>query len=95
MLSCVTCLVAFHKHPMFNPVKHLFIPLFGLLANLACMAAYIVGPFLGIGTKMEPLLALGIAAVWALYGMIYFFRSSKATGRTTLIQPETRATSAS
>jgi hypothetical protein len=35
---------------------------------------------------MEPLLALGIAVVWAIYGGIYFLRSSKASGRTTLVQ---------
>ncbi len=90
MLSCIICLVAFHKHPMFNPIKHLVIPVFGLLANLACMAFYLIGPFMGYGTKMEPLLALGIAIVWALYGGIYFMRSSKATGRTTLITHEAR-----
>ncbi len=49
------------------------------------MIAYLVGPFLGIGTKMEPLLALGLALVWAIYGAIYFVFSSKATGRTTLV----------
>jgi len=32
------------------------------------MGAYIVLPFMGYGTKMEPFLALGIAAVWAIYG---------------------------
>jgi APA family basic amino acid/polyamine antiporter len=90
MLSCIICLVAFHKHPMFNPIKHLVIPVFGLLANLACMAFYLIGPFMGYGTKMEPLLALGIAIVWALYGGIYFMRSSRATGRTTLITHEAR-----
>ncbi len=84
-LSCAVCLVAFHKHPSYNPLKHLVIPIFGLFANLACMAFYLVGPFIGIGTKMEPLLALGVALVWALYGGIYFVRSSKMTGRTTLI----------
>jgi len=86
MLSCVTCIVCFHKHPKFNFVRHLLIPIFGLLANLACMAFYLVGPFMGYGTKMEPLLALGIALCWAIYGGIYFLRSSKATGRTTLIE---------
>jgi APA family basic amino acid/polyamine antiporter len=85
MLSCITCIIAFHNHPSFNPIKHLIIPMFGLLANLACMAAYLVLPFMGIGTKLEPLSALGIAAVWAIYGGIYFFRSSKTKGRTTLV----------
>ncbi len=86
MLSCVTCIVGFHGHPKYNPVRHLLIPLFGLLANLACMAFYLIGPFLGFGTKLEPFTALGIAAVWLIYGGIYFVRSSKATGRTTIVQ---------
>jgi APA family basic amino acid/polyamine antiporter len=85
MLSCVTCLVCFHNHPQFTFVRHLLIPVFGLLANLACMIFYLVGPFMGYGTKMEPLLALGIALVWAIYGGIYFVRASKATGRTTRV----------
>jgi amino acid transporter len=84
-LSCITCMVAYHKHPKFNVVLHFLIPAFGLLANLACMIAYLVGPFLGIGTKAEPLLALGIALVWAIYGGIYFVISSRSTGRSTLV----------
>ena len=85
MLSCVTCIVCFHNHPQFKFMRHLVIPIFGLLANLACMIFYLVGPFMGYGTKMEPLLALGIAIVWGIYGGIYFLRASKAAGRTTLV----------
>ena len=66
-------------------LRHTAIPIFGLIANLACMAFYIIGPFMGYGTAKEPLLALGIALVWALYGGIYFMRASKAKGRTTLV----------
>src|ERR1700733_13557193 len=87
MLSCITCIVCFTpKMPQFNMLRHRVIPIFGFLANLICMAAYLVFPFIGIGTKMEPLLALGIAAVWGIYGGIYFVKSSKATGRTTLVK---------
>src|ERR1700687_5584328 len=85
MLSCVTCIVCFHKHPQFKFVRHLLIPVFGLVANLACMVFYLVGPFMGYGTKMEPLLALGIALLWAIYAAIYFRRASKASNRTTLV----------
>jgi APA family basic amino acid/polyamine antiporter len=92
-LSCAICMVAYHQHPMFSPIRHLAIPAFGLLANLACMAFYLVGPFMGYGSKMEPLLALGIALVWAIYGGIYFVRSSKATGRTTLVERSQAAAS--
>ncbi len=91
MLSCFVCMVAFHKHPRYNFIKHTAIPVFGFVANLVCMSFYLIGPFLGYGTKMEPLLALGIAAVWAIYGGIYFLRSSKASGRTTLIQNSARS----
>ena len=85
-LSCVICIVAYHGHPKFKLVRHLLIPIFGLLANLACMAFYVIGPFMGYGTKMEPLLALGIALVWAIYGGFYFFRVSRNSGRPALIQ---------
>jgi basic amino acid/polyamine antiporter, APA family len=88
-LSCVICMVAYHNHPNFNMLKHFLIPLFGVLANLACMVFYIIGPFMGYGTKMEPLLALGVALVWAIYGGIYFLRASKTTGRTTLVTSRT------
>jgi len=91
-LSCVICMVGYHKHPMYSPLRHLFVPVFGLLANLACMAFYLIGPFMGYGTPKEPLLALGIAAVWAIYGGIYFVSSSKKSGRTTLV--DSKATTA-
>jgi amino acid transporter len=84
-LSCIICMVGFHNHAMYNPIKHLFIPLFGLLANLGCMAFYLIGPFMGYGTPKEPLLALGIAAVWGIYGGVYFLSASKKKGRTTLV----------
>ena len=85
-LSCTICLVAYHRHPKFKMARHLLIPVFGLCANLACMIFYLVGPFMGYGTKMEPLLALGIALCWAIFGGIYFVRSSKRTKRTTFVE---------
>lgn len=83
-LSCVLCIVAYYKHPKFSMVRHMLIPLFGLCANLACMLFYLIGPFMGYGTKLEPLLALGIAAVWGIYGGIHFLTSGKAEGKTVL-----------
>src|SRR5579864_751369 len=93
MLSCIICIVGYHNHPNFKPLRHLVIPVFGLLANLGCMAFYIIGPFMGFGTKLEPFTALGIAAVWLIYGGIYFMRSSKASGRTTLVTQAARQAS--
>jgi len=85
-LSCFLCIVAFHKRPDYNPVLHLLIPGFGLLANLVCMAFYLISPVFGLGTFKEPLLALGISAVWGIYGAIYFIRTSKQKGKSILLE---------
>ncbi len=84
-LSCFLCIVAFNKRPDYNPLLHLIIPGFGLLANLMCMGFYLAGPFFNLGTKMEPLTALGISAAWGLYGAFYFLRTSKAKGKRVLL----------
>jgi hypothetical protein len=77
--------VAFKGRPDYNFLRHTLIPGFGLLANLVCMAFYIISPVFGLGTYKEPLLALGISAVWGIYGAIYFLRSSKAKGKEILL----------
>jgi amino acid transporter len=82
MLTCLTAMIAFQEHHTFNGFKHMFIPVFGLMANLACMLFYLVGPFVVTGmSKMEPFLALGFAACWGIYGGIYFLSSSKKKGK--------------
>jgi amino acid transporter len=85
-LSCFLCIVAFHKRPDYNVFLHLLIPGFGLIANLTCMAFYLIGPIFSLGTFKEPLFALGISAVWGIYGAIYFLRSSQAKGKAILIE---------
>ncbi|WP_263378912.1 APC family permease [Granulicella paludicola] len=85
-LSCTLCMVAYHKHPKFNALLHLFIPGFGLIANLACMGFYLVGPVMGYGTSKEPLLALAIAAVWGIYGALHFVGKSKSSGKSVLVE---------
>jgi basic amino acid/polyamine antiporter, APA family len=85
-LSCFLCMVAYHKRPDHNFLLHTLIPGFGLLANVVCMSFYVAGPMFGLGTSKEPLLALGISAVWGVYGAIYFLRSSKARGKAILLE---------
>ncbi len=87
-LSCFLCMVAYHNRPDHNFFLHKLVPGFGLLANLACMATYVIGPFFNLGTKMEPLTALGISAVWGLYGAYYFVRSSKKKGKAILLEKQ-------
>ncbi|MGD0801769.1 MAG: APC family permease [Terracidiphilus sp.] len=85
-LSCLLCIVAFHKRPDYNVVLHLIIPGFGLLANFVCMAFYLISPVFGLGTSKEPLLALLISAVWGGYGAFYFLRTSKIKGKAILLE---------
>ena len=88
-LSCLLCIIAYSERHDKHIVMHYLIPGFGLVANLTCMAFYLAGPFFNLGTKMEPLTALGISAVWGLYGAVYFLRSSKVKGRSALLTSKT------
>jgi len=82
MMTCWIAIVAFKEHHTFNGFKHFFVPLFGLVANLACMLFYLVGPFMVSGMSWkEPYIALIIAAAWGIYGLIYFKRRSAKIGK--------------
>jgi amino acid transporter len=84
-LSCLLCIIAYHRRHDYSIVRHLLIPGFGLLANVVCMAFYLISPVFGLGTFKEPLLALGISAAWGIYGAYYFVRSSKDKGKAVLL----------
>ena len=57
-LTNVCCIVAYREHHKFHGLKHMAIPMFGALANFACMAFYIIGPMEGLGSVKEPLMAV-------------------------------------
>ncbi|HXI82508.1 MAG TPA: APC family permease [Verrucomicrobiae bacterium] len=86
MITCIIAMVAFKEHHTFNGFKHMFVPIFGLVANLACMLFYLIGPFTVSGMSVkEPYIALGVCALWGIYGAFYFAKSSKAKGRETIL----------
>jgi amino acid transporter len=93
MLTCVIAIVAFREHHTFSGFKHMFVPIFGLVANLLCMLFYLVGPFTVSGMSWkEPYIALGVVAAWGIYGAVYFMRTSKAKGKAMMV--DKRAVSA-
>ncbi len=96
MLTCVVAIVAFREHHTFSGFKHFVVPVFGLLANLMCMVFYLVGPLSvpGMSAK-ESYIALGVAAVWGIYGAIYFTRASKKKGKAAFSSVEHKAASVS
>jgi basic amino acid/polyamine antiporter, APA family len=84
-LTNVLCIIAYQERHEFHGLKHMVIPVFGAVANLACMAFYIIGPIEGLGSVKEPLMAVGIAVLWGLYGAFYFLRNSRKRGRGTIL----------
>ena len=87
-LTNVVCIVAFREHHMFNGFKHVVVPVFGLVANFACLAFYVIGPIEGLGSAKEPLLAVALSALWGVYGVIYFVTSSRKKSQAMLLKPE-------
>jgi basic amino acid/polyamine antiporter, APA family len=82
MMTCFIAMVAFKEHHSFSGFKHMFVPIFGLVANLICMLFYLIGPFTVAGMSWkEPYIALGVAGVWGVYGAAYFLKSSKTKKR--------------
>jgi basic amino acid/polyamine antiporter, APA family len=82
MTTCVIAIVAFREHHTFNGFKHMVVPVFGLLANFACMLFYLIGPWMVPGmNKTEPYVALGVVAAWGIYGLIYFKKRSSQLAR--------------
>jgi basic amino acid/polyamine antiporter, APA family len=92
MVTCIIAIVAFREHHTFHGFKHVVIPVFGLLANLACMLFYLVGPFMVSGMSWkEPYIALGVAALWGIYGLIYFLGASKKKAKPIFVQAPVKA----
>jgi APA family basic amino acid/polyamine antiporter len=84
-LTNVVCIVAFRERHEFHGFKHMVVPIFGALANFACLTFYIIGPLEGLGSAKEPLMAVAISIIWGVYGAIYFTRNSRRRGKETLL----------
>jgi amino acid transporter len=87
MMSNIIAIVAFREHHSFHGFKHVVVPVFGLLANLLCMLFYLIGPFSVAGMSWkEPFIALGIAAIWGIYGAVHFTWGSKKKEKSLFVQ---------
>lgn len=92
MITCWIAMVAFREHHSFNGLKHVVIPVLGLLANLVIMIFYLVGPFTVSGMSWkEPYIALGVCALWGIYGAVYFLKSSKGKGKEILLSSPSKS----
>ncbi len=92
MTTCIVAIVAFREHHSFHGFKHMVVPIFGVVANFTCMLFYLIGPLPVNGSSLvpgmswkEPYIALGIVAIWGIWGVIYLMRRSKAANKPILI----------
>jgi APA family basic amino acid/polyamine antiporter len=81
MLSCFICMVAYHKHPKFNALKHLIIPVFGLAGESGLHGVLSDWTVHGLRQQDGAAAGAGGAGVWAIYGGIYFLRSQQRFGQ--------------
>jgi APA family basic amino acid/polyamine antiporter len=80
--------VAFWHRAERNAMKHIFVPVLGMFANLAMLFA-VVGLSIASGgsTQTDTLIALGFDAAWLAVGAAWLFANSRATNRDVLVRP--------
>jgi amino acid transporter len=92
-LTCLITVVAFLGHKEFGVLKHIIVPVLGLLANIAMLVTIFALGFLGGGdSQTESFMALGIAGAWFLASVAYVVLGNR--GRTAKLVGNPARTSA-
>jgi amino acid transporter len=87
-LTCLWAVIAFAGHPNFNALKHMVVPVLGLLANIAMLVTIFGVGILGGGTtQQEALIAIAFGVVWAVVSVIYVVAGNRRTGRSMMAVP--------
>ena len=91
-LTCLWTILAFVERHERHMLRHLIVPVLGLLANLAMLAAilylYIIG---NADAQNEAYICFGISGAWALVSILYVLVSSSRKGRAVFAAPPRRA----
>ena len=87
-LTCMWTIIAFAERHERHMLKHLAVPVLGLLANLAMLGAilylYVIG---NADSQHEAYICFGIAGGWLVVSAIYVMVSSARKGRAILATP--------
>jgi amino acid transporter len=84
-LICVLTIVAFVGTKEFGFIKHVTIPILGLVANIIMvLAIFIIGIDTGGTTADATYLALGLSGTWLAVSLLYFVASSRQKGKAIL-----------
>jgi amino acid transporter len=82
---CALTTVAFLGDEAFSAIKHMVIPILGLIVNVIMVAAiFVLGILAGGSTAQATLLALGISGVWLLVSVAYLVINSRQSGKAIL-----------
>jgi len=72
-----------------NLVKHVIIPVAGLVANIAMLVGVIyMSVSSGGSTQTDTVIALAIVGVWILIGAVWLVFNSAATKTSLLVKPQ-------
>jgi APA family basic amino acid/polyamine antiporter len=91
-MTCALVLVAFGHHHKRNLIKHVIVPILGLLANLAMLVGVVyMSISSGGSTQTDTLIALAIVGVWIVIGAVWLVLNSTAKKTSLLVKPQSVA----
>ncbi|HEX7498480.1 MAG TPA: APC family permease [Candidatus Limnocylindrales bacterium] len=87
-MTCGLVLVAFgHEHKR-NLIRHVIVPVLGLLANIGMLVGIVyMSVSSGGSTQTDTLIALGIVGVWILVGAAWLVVNSAGSKKSLLVTP--------
>jgi amino acid transporter len=81
-------LFAFGGRHKRNILKHVIVPVAGLVANIGMLAAVVLmSVSAGGSTQTDTLIALGVVLVWIVVGAVWLIFNSAATNKSLLVKP--------
>jgi heme/copper-type cytochrome/quinol oxidase subunit 4 len=88
-MTCALVLVAFgHQHKR-NILKHVIIPVLGMLANIGMLVGVVyMSVSAGGSTQTDTLIALAVVGVWIVIGAAWLIINSAATKTSLLVKPQ-------
>ena len=83
-------LFAFGGRHKRNIVKHVIVPVAGLVANVGMLAGVVLmSVSAGGSTQTDTLIALGAVVIWIVVGAVWLVFNSAATNKSLLVKPRT------
>ncbi len=87
-MTCALVLVAFGHHHKRNFIRHVVVPVLGLLANVGMLIGIVyMSVSSGGATQTDTLIALAIVGVWIVIGAVWLVLNSAGSNKSLLVRP--------